>query len=384
MTDYDILIVGAGPAGAAAAIQIANRNPDLARRTLVIDKAVFPRPKLCGGGVTTHADALLAQLRVNLDVPSFPIHALKFIYADMEFTFRRRNVFRVVRREEFDAALVQCARERGIELREGEALIDLQRDAMGVSPASSNGSIDAGGVSVQTKSGTYRAKVVIGADGANSVVRQKLGLARWDRISRLMEILTPVDAARAPEFVDHTAVFDFTPIARGVQGYYWDFPSLKQGAPMLNRGIFDSRVHPDFPRAELKPVLEDALAQREVELDDIHLQGHPERWFDVAATHSAPRVLLAGDAAGTEPLFGEGISHALNFGMIAADEAARALARGDFLFADYQRRVAWSVLGRRLQFKRGVAHIVYGKRGVWFYRLGFRVMRTLLGNQAPR
>ena len=365
MTDYDILIVGAGPAGSAAAIQIANRNPDLARRTLVVEKATFPRPKLCGGGVTTHADALLAQLRVNIDVPAFPIHALRFIYDDVEFTFRMQNIFRVVRREEFDAALAQRARERGAELREGEALVDLQRD-------------DAG-VNVQTKSGTYRAKIVIGADGANSIVRQKLGLVRWDRISRLMEILTPVDAARAPEFVDHTALFDFTPIARGGQGYYWDFPSVKQGVPMMNRGVFDSRVRPSRPRAELKPVFEDSLAQREVELDDVHLQGHPERWFDASAKHSAPRVLLAGDAAGAEPLFGEGISHALNFGTLAADAAVEALARGDFSFSSYRRRVAWSALGRRLRFKRAVAHIVYGNRGAWFYRLGFRTLQMIFG-----
>ena len=365
MMDYDIIIVGAGPAGSAAAIRIANRMPDLKRRTLILEKAVFPRAKLCGGGVTTHADALLAQLRVNLNVPSFPIHALKFIYEDVEFTFRMQNIFRVVRREEFDSALALRARALGVELREGEPLIELERDATGVN--------------VQTKSGTYRAKIVIGADGANSVVRQKLGLARWDRISRLMEILTPVDAARAPEFVDHTAVFDFTPIARGLQGYYWDFPSVKQGVPMMNRGLFDSRVHPGRSRAELKPIFEDALAKRQVALDDVHLQGHPERWFDAGARHAAPHVLLAGDAAGTEPLLGEGISHALDFGMLAADAAIDALARGNFSFTGYNRRVAWSALGRRLQFKRAVAHIVYGNRGAWFYRLGFSALRVVFG-----
>ncbi len=365
MSDYDLIIVGAGPAGSAAALQVANRNPDLARRTLVIEKATFPRPKLCGGGVTTHADALLAQLHVKSDAPSFPIHAIQFVYADLSFTFHWRNIFRVVRREEFDAALARCARARGVELREDETLLDLQSDEHGVE--------------VQTKTGTHRAKIVIGADGANSVVRTKLGLARWDRISRLMEILTPVDAARAPGFVEHTGVFDFTPIARGVQGYYWDFPSVKQGVAMMNRGVFDSRVHPDFSRAELKLVFEELLARREVELDDAHLQGHPERWFDAATKHSASRVLLAGDAAGTEPLFGEGISHALDFGMVAADAAMRALKRDDFSFADYERRVAWSALGRRLQFKRAIAHIVYGKRGQWFYRLGFSVLRAMFG-----
>jgi flavin-dependent dehydrogenase len=365
VVDYHILIVGAGPAGCAAAIQIANKCPDLARRTLVIEKAVFPRPKLCGGGVTTHADNLLKRLRVQLDISSFPIHALKFVYADLAFTFRMKNIFRVVRREEFDAALARCVRERGVELREGEAVVDLARD-------------DAG-VTVLTKNGAYRARIVIGADGANSVIRTKLGLSRWDRIARVIEILTPADAARAPEFVEHTAVFDFTPIQRGVQGYCWDFPSFQEGVAMMNRGLSDVRVRPERPRANLKPIFEEMLAARQVELDNAHLQGHPERWYDAALKHSAPRVLLAGDAAGTEPLFGEGISHALDFGMFAADAAMRALARGEFSFADYERRVAWSALGRRLQFKRVVAHIVYGNRGEWFYRLGWNVLRAVFG-----
>lgn len=366
MPEYEILIVGAGPAGSAAAIQIANQNPDLARQTLVIDKAVFPRSKLCGGGVTTHADALLKQLCVDPGVASFPIHAIKFVYADLSFTLRQRDVFRVVRREEFDAALVRIARARGIDVREGEALLDLM--------------IDDDGVSAQTKNETLRAKIVIGADGANSVVRQKLGLARWDRISRLMEILTPVDSTRAPEFLEHTAVFDFTPMRNGVQGYYWDFPSFKENVPMMNRGLYDSRVRPHRPRAELKSIFEAALEQHQVELDDAHLQGHPERWFDAGAKHSAPHVLLAGDAAGTEPWLGEGISHALDFGIRAAMEAMRAIQRDDFSFADYERRIAWSAFGRRLQFKRLIAHVLYGNRGDWFYRLGWNVLRAVFGD----
>lgn len=366
MGEYDIIIAGAGPAGSAAAIQIANVAPDVARRTLVVEKAVFPRHKLCAGGVTTHADTLLAQLHVDVKAPSMPIDAARFIFEDIDFTFRWKNLFRVVRREEFDTELARQARDRGVELHEGEALVDFERHA--------------DGLEVQTSLGISHTKILIGADGANSVARRIAGLVRADRISRLLEILTPVDGTRSPEFIGHTAVFDFTPIGQGLQGYYWDFPSLKQGGAVMNRGIFDSRVHPERPRVGLVSIFEQELATREVELDQVHLQGHPERWYDASARHSAPHLLLAGDAAGTEPFFGEGISHALNYGMLAATSALQALKLEDYTFRDYDRSVAWSALGRRLQIKRALAYLIYGPRGRWFYRLGFGVCRALFGN----
>ncbi len=357
MKEYDVIVVGAGPAGSAAAIQLANQNPQLAARTLVVEKNVFPRVKLCAGGVTQHADALLQQLGAPIDVPSFPVHAARLKFQELEFTIRWPNAFRVVRREEFDTALARTAQTRGVELCEGETVRELAMDATGVT--------------VVTNRDTYRTRVVVGADGANSVVRQKLGLVRSDRISRLLEILTPVDAAHAPEFIEHTAVFDFTPLLDKVQGYYWDFPSIKQGVPTMNRGLFDARVHPERPRAELKSVLETELEARSVNPTEVHLMGHPERWFDARAPHSAPRIVLAGDAAGTEPLIGEGISHALNFGMVAADAVVAAFAREDFSFRDYNRVVARSALGRRLRLKRLLAHFFYGNRTEWQYRLAW-------------
>ncbi len=365
MDEYEIIVVGAGPAGSAAAIQIANLEPDLARRTLLLDRARFPRQKLCAGGVTTHADALLAKLGVRIEVPSVAIHGARFVYKCTGFTFRWRNLFRVVRREEFDAALVRCAVERGASLKDGEALQDFRNEDSGVV--------------VQTDKGTYKCQVLIGADGANSRVRQRLGLVRWDRISRLIEVLTPVDAHASSEFVNSTAVFDFTPLADGVQGYYWDFPSLKAGVPVMNRGLFDSRVLPDQPRAPLKQVFANLLGSRNVNMDAVILQGHPERWYDASAKHSADRVILAGDAAGTEPLFGEGISHALDFGMRAATAAVTALREGEFSFRNYEAQIAWSALGRRLQAKRALANFAYSGVARSWYPIAFGVMRSVFG-----
>lgn len=361
---FDLLIIGAGPAGSAAAIEIANTNPSLASRILVLDKANFPRHKLCGGGVTGNAEKQLKALGVRIDVPSIPIHAMQMRLGDRTWTWRWQNLFRVVRREEFDYALMNEARKRGITIRECEALVDLVRvdDAM----------------IVRTNADEYRARVVIGADGANSVVRQKLGLTRSDRISRLMEILTPIDPTRAPEFQNNTAVFDFTPLLRGVQGYYWDFPSLKNGEARMNRGLFDSRVRPERARADLKTIFAEQLNARDLDLNAYALQGHPERWFDPNVKHSAPRVLLAGDAAGTEPLLGEGISYALEFGRFAARYALGKFAREDFSFADYEEKIRASSFGRWLRLKRFAAHYLYGNQPRWFYEGGWQLAGLIL------
>ncbi len=371
MNEYDVIIVGGGPCGSAAALRLAQRAPALAARTMLIDKAVFPRKKLCGGGVTQHAWDLLRELGAVVNVPAFPVHHMRLIYRDLEATFHWRNVFQIVRREQFDAALLEQVQAHGVKVCQGTRARDIVPDERGVT--------------LLTSAGEYRARVVIAADGANSVIRQKLGLVRSDRISRLMEVLTPVpDSGRTPEFASHTAVFDFTPIAHGVQGYYWDFPSVKAGEPYMNRGLFDARVRPDRPRAQLKPVLSAELESRGLKLGDWRLEGHPERWFDPNEPHSVPRVVLAGDAAGVEPWLGEGISHALDFGIRAADQVMDALARGDYSFANYTRTIARSPLGRRLRFKRWIAHYVYGNRGEWFYRSGWRMLQLGLPLLAKR
>lgn len=363
MNRFKVIIVGGGPAGSAAALRLAQRAPQLAGQTVLLDKATFPRKKLCGGGVTQHGWDLLRALDVKLDVPYFPIHNMRLVYEDLSATLHWRDVFRIVRREEFDAALLNLARARGVRVCEGVQVNDLY--------------VDDAGVTLLTNRGEYHAEAVIAADGANSVIRQKLGLVRSDRISRLMEILTPVpNPDDAPEFVTHTAVFDFTPLAQGVQGYYWDFPSLKEGKPMMNRGLFDARVRADRPMPALKSILGAQLHARGMDLSDWKLEGHPERWFDPHERHSAPRIVLAGDAAGTEPWLGEGISHALDFGTRAADAVIRGFEKGDLTFADYGERISRSALGRRLKLKRFLAHYSYGNRGEWFYRGGWRMLQV--------
>ncbi|MFQ5343228.1 MAG: hypothetical protein ACE5F6_16945, partial [Anaerolineae bacterium] len=213
---------------------------------------------------------------------------------------------------------------------------------------------------VETTQGKLQARAVVAADGANSTVRQRMGLNQSpNRISRLIEVLTPEDPNNTPEFVDHTAVFDFDCVPDGVQGYVWDFPSLINGQAHMNRGVFDSRVHPHL-HGDLRQALQQALRARRRSLADYELKGHPERWFDRAATFAVPGVLLVGDAAGVDPLFGEGISHALVYGGLAAQELVHAFTHGDFGFAGYRQRVLNSHLGRDLTLKTRLARLAYG------------------------
>jgi len=341
----DIIIVGSGPAGVSTWLHLHRLDPALAERTLVLEKARHPRPKLCAGGVMRTADAVLARLRIRIDTPAVPIHAVEFRYHGRRFYWRRRNYFRVVRRHEFDAALVAVARQRGMRLHEMETFRRLQRDG--------------DGLWVETNQRSYRTRALVAADGANSAVRLGLGLRETTRLARLIEILTPTDASRAPEFGQNMAVFDLSGWDQGLQGYVWDFPCWENGHAAISRGIYDSRVYTRRPRADLKQLFRSALEARGALHPDQPWQGHPERWFDPRATFAQPHVLLVGDAAGVDPFAGEGISFALQYGEVAARELVAAFETGDFTFSRYRQHVLAHPMGKDLRLRRRLARLTY-------------------------
>jgi flavin-dependent dehydrogenase len=335
MTDFqrdgvDVLIVGSGPAGMSTALHLVKADPAWTGRLIVIDKAVHPREKPCGGGISRLGEQLLAGLGLSLGPGHVPVREMRLVYHDLIYAFRDDPVFRIVRRAEFDHRLVEWGGRQGVVVRQGEAVRDIR--------------VSGDYVEVVTERATLRARVVVAADGSRSVIRQKLGWDRRPRTGRLLEVETAEAAEASPEFQDGLAVLDFTPMTAGLQGYYWDFPSLIQGKPFMNRGIYDSRFSPDRPRAPLKHELRAALERRGRLLDEYPLNGHPLRWFDRRGSYSRPRVLLAGDAAGVDSFIGEGISFALGYGEVAAETIIDAFARHDFSFRNYKRRL----LGHRV------------------------------------
>lgn len=360
----DVLIIGTGPSGTSTALHLIKSDPAWAKRIVMVDKAVHPREKLCGGGITHFGQNVLANLGLTLDVKHFAVKEVRLLYHDKSYAFYGNPVFVIVRRDEFDHWLVQTAEKLGVKVRQGEGVVD-------ITPYDEY-------VEVVTEKATFHARVVVGADGSRSFVRRKL---KWDddsRVARLIEVLTPENGSTQPEFRDGVAVFDFTPMDDDLQGYYWDFPSFVNGESYMNRGVFDSRAVPDKPKADLKGVLTESLAERHRKMSDYKLKGHPIRWWSTEGAFAQPRVMLVGDAAGVDPLFGEGITFALGYGGPAANMIIDAFVREDFSFARYPDHLKRQRLFQQLRLRTWASQYAYLLNYPWVVRLGWNVMRVFM------
>ena len=331
---------------------------------MVVDAAVHPREKLCGGGVTQHGMEVLQRLDLNLAVAHVPVRELRLKLGGRTYAVRDTPLFNIVRRDEFDHWLVQCARHRGVLVREGERVETLR-------------SGDAG-VEVTTSRGTIRARAVVVADGSPSFVRQQLGWPGSGQAARLLEVLTSEpEGENAAAFRDGVAVFEFDPVPLGLQGYYWDFPCRVRGRATMSRGMYDSRIHQGepAPKLSMKQMLSRSLAERGQDLDGCELKGHTLRSFDSKAEFSRPRFLLVGDAAGVDPLFGEGIGYALAYGDATAAELCHAFQRDDLGFAGYRGRVLSHPTLRHLVRRRRLARLVYAlHRRPWLGSAAWRMV----------
>lgn len=369
MREYDVIIVGAGPSGCATAIELANRNQALAPRVLLLDKTVFPRVKLCAGGLTTDADLILRELGVHMDLAAIPVHVSKFLLPMGRLLFEQPSHFRVIRRDQFDAFLFRTARERGVATKDGEEVETITRTA--------------NEVIIKTSREEYTTKVLVGADGANSATRQAMGFQRSDRLMVAMESIVLLGQSDLPQFTDNMAIFDVRLTSRGVPGYCWIFPTVYEKTLAASLGIMaaPSRKSEKVP---VKAIFTEWVGDQGIDVGAFEPTAHPILRYEPRALSSTSRVVLTGDAAGIDPLFAEGIFSALALGRITAMSVADALERRDFSFSEYEKRIRSSSIGsimrrRRLLANRLYAHprlaqhlLQYGSLLKWIALLGLQ------------
>jgi flavin-dependent dehydrogenase len=343
----------------STALFLQRYDPGWTERLVVIEKRAHPRHKLCAGGITRLGLDLLDELGLRLDVPQVPVRQVRFEYHGQFAVLWGDPMFAVTQRAAFDAWLADRTRERGINLIENIAVADVSRER--------------DGLWVHTDRGTIRTRAVVIAEGSKRTIRRRLfPHSGRSRVARTLEIVVPAHDEH-PLFSEGMARFILDDADRELQGYAWAFPSLHGEQKRLNIGVYDARIASGRRRARLVPILRETVGGRlGCEELDQGWQGHPIHLFSPYNPMSAPGVLLVGDAAGVDPLFGEGVAVAMGYAKLAAETLQRAFANGDFRFRRFRRRVLLSPLGRYLMVRWLLANLIYrglGSRvlmvGIW-------------------
>jgi geranylgeranyl reductase family protein len=328
----EVLVVGGGPAGAAAATTLAQHGRDV----LVVDKASFPRDKCCGDGLTTMALRLLADLGFDpapvaswQPVTDIHLRAPGGRVVDLRLPDGPGLHAAVARRADLDTALLRHAAASGAAVAEGVAF---------------GGATDHGGhVAVELDGhADVRARYVIGADGMWSPVRKALGGARAGLAYRgdwhaFRQYLT----GAAPAAQDLWVWFD----ADLLPGYAWSFPLPGGGVnvgfgvprtPRLDGHALAAQWRTLRDRPHVRAVLGDAQVEAPHRAWPI-----PARLPSTELAAAGGRALFVGDAAAAaDPMTGEGIGQALETGILAARAIITAGTQGPAATAARYRRSA--------------------------------------------
>lgn len=293
---HDLMVIGAGPAGSAAAIAALRLRSDA--RVLMLDRAPLGRDKVCGDGIAPHAVAELVGLGVDAVRPEEIVPTVRLSApGGTSNAAVTASPGYVIPRATFDERLARAAIDAGADLvREKAASV-----------------VDSG--DLVTVNGRYRAPVVIGADGSNSVTRRLVG----EPSNSGSALAVAVRGYAASTGSDQLEIRWDSRRAGGLC-YAWAFPT-STGVTNVGYGMSSSAI--TGGRAELVERMRALLP--EFDLDGVELTGHTLPLTVSRPRPAVGRVLLVGDAASLiNPFTGEGIYSAIASGAMAGDAALRA------------------------------------------------------------
>jgi flavin-dependent dehydrogenase len=345
-SEYDVMIIGSGPAGISTWLYLNKYRPKLAEKAVIIEKDIHPRKKLCGGALQNHfVDKVFNDLKIHLSIPRVDIHKVNVKYGSEGFAFEKKSFLSIIDRSVFDSHLVDVAKSRGAVVLENESFIDINEKRKMIE--------------VQTSKGKYQLKFLIGADGALSKIRKKITSPYKISYASTLEVFAPVNPHFDSEFDDNAVVMDWSCIKNDIEGYVWHFPCVVDGKPSMNHGICNSRINPSNPAGDLKKIFKEALIERGLDIPMSSWKSHPVSYFIGEKYLSNSNILLVGDAAGIEPLIGGGIHLALMYGDVAAKTIISAFDADDFSLIKYTENVNNHIVGRYINNSIEIAKQIY-------------------------
>ena len=338
-TLYDVLIIGAGPSGSNAAISYKNLNPDL--KVGLIDKSLFPRDKSCGDAIGPGVISALKRFNNQHILDNEPQVVSTTLYGPEnigiqnyipEVKNKEDSIVYVIPRIDLDNRILNLAKDLDVDVFEGYSFVSFEKDL-------DNKLI------VEIKNGDnitkLGAKILVGADGANSRVRKQLNVNTNSDWHKAIAIRAYIDSPNYLEiFKERTLMFEINVSAE--KGYAWAFPSKGN---LLNIGIGVPLNIFKKEKLDINVLLQDFITQltnRGVVVENIR----DEKSYLLPFASSRPKfrddinVALIGDASSMiNPMSGEGIFYGMEAGYLLAKNTYNLIDSPELTkgIADYEK-----------------------------------------------